>query len=436
MTEILRSRSRSRPRSDISLWTVKSYVTESDGGNSNSTVFGSLPDQVSTENVLWVDFDESTYGVNSGYFRSIKTGGFIRPTTLTRELTAIVGHVDGYFPNFAGSDTYFGGRVYSSGTVRLPLAARVAPPALPDKLDEQALIIKLRAKLKDNAWNSAVFVGELGQSVSMVATRLRQLVSIASAVKTGAFRFVSKGRYSNKSLSRALKDVGISKDVFKSKSSANVWLEVNYGWIPLVMDIIQAEKTAKRLINSPSAFVSSASLRDQTRTSTEVSMSAGYGVDSQVVLVDKLTVVSRSARMKVFCAVSDPSLYAAQQLGLTNPLAVAWELAPLSFVLDWAFSFGDYLKGLDAGVGLTIGSGVIGHRREVVEVYSGGGRSNGNGGLIWYLSPNGAASRIFVERRVLDGLPLADLSAAFTFSPNVGIKRALSALALARQRVR
>jgi hypothetical protein len=38
-------------------------------------------------------------------------------------------------------------------------------------------------------------------------------------------------------------------------------------------------------------------------------------------------------------------------LGVTNPLEIAWELVPFSFVVDWALPVGQYLSSLDAMFG-------------------------------------------------------------------------------------
>jgi hypothetical protein len=46
-------------------------------------------------------------------------------------------------------------------------------------------------------------------------------------------------------------------------------------------------------------------------------------------------------------------LSTASELGLTNPLAVAWELVPFSFVVDWALPIGSFLNQIDASVGWT-----------------------------------------------------------------------------------
>jgi hypothetical protein len=44
----------------------------------------------------------------------------------------------------------------------------------------------------------------------------------------------------------------------------------------------------------------------------------------------------------------------AAQLGLTNPVSLAWELLPFSFVVDWAWPLGDYFSNLDALYGWEI----------------------------------------------------------------------------------
>lgn len=41
-----------------------------------------------------------------------------------------------------------------------------------------------------------------------------------------------------------------------------------------------------------------------------------------------------------------------QQIGLTNPLLLGWELIPFSFVADWFIQVGDYLETLDALIGV------------------------------------------------------------------------------------
>jgi hypothetical protein len=53
-------------------------------------------------------------------------------------------------------------------------------------------------------------------------------------------------------------------------------------------------------------------------------------------------------RIVVWYGVTNPSAVKAAALGLTNPLSVAWELTPWSFVADWVLPIGQLIDTLDA----------------------------------------------------------------------------------------
>lgn len=55
--------------------------------------------------------------------------------------------------------------------------------------------------------------------------------------------------------------------------------------------------------------------------------------------------------------VNNPNTYLAAQLGLLNPVAIAWELVPLSFVANWFYDVGSFLNSMDTFYGLTIEDG-------------------------------------------------------------------------------
>jgi hypothetical protein len=52
--------------------------------------------------------------------------------------------------------------------------------------------------------------------------------------------------------------------------------------------------------------------------------------------------------------VSNPNLYLASQLGFVNPAAIAWELVPFSFVVDWFVNVGEFLNNFTDLWGLTV----------------------------------------------------------------------------------
>jgi hypothetical protein len=46
-----------------------------------------------------------------------------------------------------------------------------------------------------------------------------------------------------------------------------------------------------------------------------------------------------------------------KQIGFDNPISLAWEILPYSFVLDWFLPIGDFLDGLNRWKGLSFVSG-------------------------------------------------------------------------------
>lgn len=61
-------------------------------------------------------------------------------------------------------------------------------------------------------------------------------------------------------------------------------------------------------------------------------------------------IVRHTAGVKVV----DENLFSLNQLGVTNPIGLAWETIPFSFVVDWLYPVGLYLQQLDALLGLKL----------------------------------------------------------------------------------
>lgn len=61
-----------------------------------------------------------------------------------------------------------------------------------------------------------------------------------------------------------------------------------------------------------------------------------------------------SARCKItsLCQISNPNLFFAQQMGLTNPAGLAWELTKFSWLADWFATLGEVLNSWDDRLGL------------------------------------------------------------------------------------
>jgi hypothetical protein len=135
---------------------------------------------------------------------------------------------------------------------------------------------------------------------------------------------------------------------------AENWLELQYAWKPLLQDIqgvmesiaafmannreiqlVTATARMNKVENSPLMLWSYPSTRGGTSRTTnqqDVKIGCRYAVDDQ---------------LKAFLS----------QTGFTNPLNLAWEILPFSFVADWALPIGPYLETLSAWNGLSFVDG-------------------------------------------------------------------------------
>jgi hypothetical protein len=130
------------------------------------------------------------------------------------------------------------------------------------------------------------------------------------------------------------------------------WLEYKYGWMPLLMDVKGAAEffAQQHVVRSPRFTVSSKETLTKS-FSRNVSV-AGFGGGTDF-YTEHLTAFI-DVKTKAWCELSSPHLTELQQIGLTNPALVAWELIPFSFVFDWFISVGDWLTGLTAMQGVTV----------------------------------------------------------------------------------
>lgn len=167
------------------------------------------------------------------------------------------------------------------------------------------------------------------EAMGMIAERLIGL--------TRGFRRLRKGDFRG-----FLRSFGIGpkrKHQSKIRNSlsevSGLWLEYSFGWSPLCQDIYDAATTLQKPVPSFS-FVG--------RGSEDWSYAAG----------------TRKHRGKIHCKqgadfyVSNPSLYLLQNLGVANPIQVAWNLVPFSFFVDWVSGVSSWLGGLTDLLGLTV----------------------------------------------------------------------------------
>lgn len=192
----------------------------------------------------------------------------------------------------------------------------------PDVSDAGAvnnLKIAFLNQLNGESANLVDLVRTRKETISMVA---RNAMSIAKAV-----RFLKKGK-----LKRAMNELGITKEP-KSKTAANRWLEMQYGWLPLLGDI---HTMINGTFSDPVCFLSKSRTFSKSISST---VSRSYPIKHEVKRMQK-------TRVRFWChfRIDAPALAAADQIGLLNPAITAWEAVPWSFVVDWFLPVGDWLE--------------------------------------------------------------------------------------------
>lgn len=191
--------------------------------------------------------------------------------------------------------------------------------------DDLELYGKLRKKYDDSDFNAPIFVGELGEAADMLAGNLYRLARAGLMAKRGHFREAldtlrkKAPKKRGKKLAKGRELDGLSQR----------WLELQYGWKPLVEDI-----------SNLADFIAS---NDRPRTTRKFARQfifmkpyCNYGNLG----------ASGGGKMQkqIIAYVSEDRPSPPERLGMLDPAVVAWELMPFSFVADWVYPIGDYLE--------------------------------------------------------------------------------------------
>lgn len=127
----------------------------------------------------------------------------------------------------------------------------------------------------------------------------------------------------------------------------NVWLELQFGWKPLVEDLQKvAYALARNYANEKQWTYGRVSAKDS-------SLSYGFGkrsVDGSY--LDSNGQLSACSRYRY--RIVDDEKVRAQAIGVTNPAVLAWDLIPFSFVVDWFVPVNKFLNSLTAFRGIEL----------------------------------------------------------------------------------
>lgn len=215
----------------------------------------------------------------------------------------------------AGYHTWLPANPSSGGDVPSAVHQQYAMSSLENRCYQ-----KLRGKLYKGSAALGVTFGSMAQSRAMVVQRFNTLRSAGADVVRD---LISVQRKHGLRGSKTLETV------------ANIHLEILFGWTPLLSDIHAAS----------TSVIETADVHTFVRASAHTHGAVKVGFDSYATRSRVTYSTSVSIR--------NPNLWLAERAGLLNPVTVAWDLVPWSFVVNMFVNVNQLVQQITDFAGLT-----------------------------------------------------------------------------------
>lgn len=281
--------------------------------------------------------------------------------------------------------------------------------------DDLRLLNKLAENVRGHSFDLGINIAEAKRTYGTILSNVRSIGSALLDLKRGNFSNALRHLGSNQ-----LKGPRGHLNRLVTRDLAGRWLETQYAFMPLIG---QSWEAAKALEAATGPRV----LRFFTS-----SRSKAYEWDNSDNPMSYKSMVKMKYSKKLTAELSE-DLSLNRSLGLTNPAAIAWEVVPYSFVVDWFIPIGSYLSAW--GVIPALVGRFMTTERGMME----GCRVSAGSVPAWYpMFYQGAfrSERIFATKRVTSSslsVPLPQ----FNKPPSaLSPRRLLSAVALIHQRLR
>lgn len=201
------------------------------------------------------------------------------------------------------------------------------------------------SKARDMKVNVAVAFGEGRQTVRMLRETAEKLGKAYSAFRKGNFKKVAKV-------------LGVKKP---AGEAANHWLAWSYGWSPLLSDVVGAAELAAQHL-ALGGRGPRISVRGRNSNGLAVNRIAVTNQGSNWTVKGDYRIrgewkYEAHAGLYLEMNYSSAALAAQTGFGLTDPLLLAWELTPFSFVFDWFIDVGTWLEQASSLQGWTVLAG-------------------------------------------------------------------------------
>jgi hypothetical protein len=204
--------------------------------------------------------------------------------------------------------------------------------------DDLDLFSKLRDKIAGSSFHAGNFLAEGHQALEMIGDRATRILGAGIAARHGDFKKAANWLIGGGSTA--------SKTPIAYRA-ANNWLELQYGWLPLLQDVHAGAQMLQHQLSTPPkqrVRVSKTAYGENPGNPSNLRPSSWENYTRKNVILEV-----ESVNMPVLS-------------GLLDPLSVAWEVTPYSFVVDWFIPVGNFLSAMAFDSAVT-GKFVISRKR-------------------------------------------------------------------------
>jgi hypothetical protein len=236
--------------------------------------------------------------------------------------------------------------VITKGTWDSTFGGIAGAGAIPVTADQDyTLTSRLKSRIVGSSFNLGVFIAELSPALAMIFNAANRLRLAQTAARKGHW-----GR-----AARLLRPKGsATKDVrhfyTKGRTVAQNWLELQYGWKPLVSDLQEGALMVAHSTAVPWTL--------KVRSTLKVNLSLNTASPANTGCVGK-----RGRKDQLIAYLTEVDV--PQLVGLKDWQSIVWERLPFSFVGDWAIPIGNFLAA--RGVALALQGKFVTTRTTLVE---------------------------------------------------------------------
>lgn len=300
-------------------------------------------------------------------------------------------------------------------------------------------------KVQNQKVHLGAALAEAKTTLDMLVDRVKTLINMYKAIRKGRWAEVWRYLYHHREVigrrdsRERVYRISVNGETFVGtyrewyttvrtawrRDSSSAYLEVVYGWLPLMSDIYGGIEVLKNGFRSKDKIFSvKREVRDPIRLSDFCGSPSNriYATEGRAFAACKVQLWG--------CVTGN--LHAGSSLGVVNPLSVLWEATPFSFVIDWLMPVGAWLEHFTATLGVDF---VAGCRTDTIQASVGIARRNifctfpmnkdkWEGGV----GPSATVNVFAMQRQKYGGWPWAFLYLKTPFS----MVHAMNAVALIR----